>query len=181
MAKVIKNAISSEYLRYKIDEDIKSKIRAFIQVPLEDFSVITNHYVNIKKIPNNFFKIYIEIIKRKNDDKLLDFKGKNVFNFNFYPKMSDGQYQLTYIFNNIYSQINQDTIILCIDEGENYLHPNWQKKYINYLYQFLKDNFYDKQIHLLVSSHSPFILSDLPKENVIFLENGKQEQPFKDD
>ena len=168
-------------LENKIDEDIKSKIRAFIQVPLEDFSVITNHYVNIKKIPNNFFKIYIEIIKRKNDDKLLDFKGKNVFNFNFYPKMSDGQYQLTYIFNNIYSQINQDTIILCIDEGENYLHPNWQKKYINYLYQFLKDNFYDKQIHLLVSSHSPFILSDLPKENVIFLENGKQEQLFKDD
>ena len=78
-------------LENKIDEDIKSKIRAFIQVPLEDFSVITNHYVNIKKIPNNFFKIYIEIIKRKNDDKLLDFKGKNVFNFNFYPKMSDGQ------------------------------------------------------------------------------------------
>ena len=162
-------------LENKIDEDIKSKIRAFIQTPLEDFSVITNHYVNIKRIPNDFFKIYIEIIKRKNGNELLDFKGKNVFNFNFYPKMSDGQYQLTYIFNSIYSQINQDTIILCIDEGENYLHPNWQKKYINYLYQFLKDNFYDKQIHLIVSSHSPFLLSDLPKENVVFLkkdENG---------
>ena len=164
-------------LEDKVDETIKSKVRSFIQTPLEDFSVTTSHYVNIKKIPNDFFKIYMEIIKRKNDDTLLDFKGKNVFNFDLYPKMSDGQYQLTYIFSNIYSQLNQDSIVLCIDEGENYLHPNWQKKYINYLYQFLKDNFSNKQIHLILTSHSPFILSDLPKENVIFLKNGAQVYP----
>ena len=164
-------------LEDKVDETIKSKIKSFIETPLEDFSVVTNCYVNTKKIPNDFFKTYIEIIKRKNDDTLLDFKGKNVFTFDLYPKMSDGQYQLTYIFNTIYSQINQDTIMLCIDEGENYLHPNWQKKYINYLHQFLKDNFSNKQIHLILTSHSPFLLSDIPKENVIFLEKGKQVYP----
>jgi len=157
-------------LEKKISEDIKLKIRSFIKIPLEDFSVITNHYINIKNISNNFFKTYIEIIKRKNNQELLEFKGKKVFNFDFYPKMSDGQYQFTYIFNTIYSQINQDTIILCIDEGENYLHPNWQKKYINYLHEFLKNNFHNKQIHLILTSHSPFLLSDLPKENVIFLD-----------
>ena len=164
-------------LENKVDATIKSKIKSFIETPLEDFSVVTNCYVNTKKIPNDFFKTYIEIIKRKNDNTLLDFKGKNVFTFDLYPKMSDGQYQLTYIFNTIYSQINQDTIMLCIDEGENYLHPNWQKKYINYLHQFLKDNFSNKQIHIILTSHSPFILSDIPKENVIFLENGKQVYP----
>ncbi len=163
-----------------INEKMKLKIKNFIQTSLEDFSVITNHCVNIKQIPEDFFKLYIEIIKRKNGEELLDFKGKNVFNFDFYPKISDGQYQLTYIFNSIYSQINQDTILLCIDEGENYLHPNWQKKYINYLYQFLRDNYFSKQIHLIISSHSPFILSDLPKENIIFLEKGKQVYPFDD-
>ena len=167
-------------LEKKIGDEIKLKIRSFIEMPLEDYSVITTQYVNIKKIPNDFFKTYIEIIKRKNNNDFLPFKGKNVFNFDFYPKMSDGQYQLTYIFNTISSQINQDAIILCIDEGENYLHPNWQKKYINYLYQFLKNNFSNKKIHFIVSSHSPFLVSDLPKENIIFLENGKQVYPFKD-
>jgi len=172
--------ITISELENKINIDIKEKIRSFIQTPIEDFSVISSNYVNIKKIPSDFFKIYIEIIRRKNDIELLDFKGKRVFYFDFYPKISDGQYQLTYIFNSIYSQINQETIFLCIDEGENYLHPNWQKKYINYLYQFLKKNFSTKQIHLIISSHSPFILSDLPKENIIFLKDGKQEFPFKE-
>ncbi|QKF66730.1 ATP-binding protein (AAA domain) [Arcobacter venerupis] len=161
--------ITISELENKINIDIKEKIRSFIQTPQEDFSVISSNYVNIKKIPSDFFKIYIEIIKRKNGNEFLDFIGKNVFNFDFYPKISDGQYQLTYIFNSIYSQINQETIFLCIDEGENYLHPNWQKKYINYLYQFLKENFSSKQIHLIISSHSPFLLSDLPKENIVFL------------
>ncbi|MGM0623720.1 MAG: AAA family ATPase, partial [Campylobacterota bacterium] len=157
-----------------IEKSIKLKIRSFMQFPLEDFSLTASHYINIHKISNDFFKIYIEITKIKNNNDLLESKGKNVFNFDFYPTMSDGQYQLIYILSNIYSQIDQDTITLCIDEGENYFHPNWQKKYINYLYQFLKDNFSDKKIHLILTSHSPFILSDLPKENVIFLKEGKQ-------
>ena len=38
---------------------------------------------------------------------------------------------------------------------------------------------YKKNIHFIVTSHSPFILSDLPKENIIFLEKGKQVYPFE--
>jgi len=33
---------------------------------------------------------------------------------------------------------------------------------------------------LIFITHSPFILSDIPKENVIFLEKGKQVYPFED-
>ena len=69
-----------------------------------------------------------------------------------------------------------ENIILLIDEGEITLHPHWQKDYIKYLVDFLKNNF-DQDIHLILSSHSPFILSDLPKENVVFLEKGKQVYP----
>ena len=32
----------------------------------------------------------------------------------------------------------------------------------------------------MFATHSPFILSDLPKQNVIFLEKGKQVYPFED-
>ena len=31
--------------------------------------------------------------------------------------------------------------------------------------------------NIIITSHSPFILSDIPKENVIFLKNGKIENP----
>lgn len=69
--------------------------------------------------------------------------------------------------------------IYCLDEPDVFLHPNWQKMLISdfaFLSKKYLDNFYPS-VHLILTSHSPFILSDLPKENVIFLENGKQVYP----
>ena len=70
-------------------------------------------------------------------------------------------------------------LIWLIDEGEGNLHPEWQKRYINYLIEFFSKNF-TQNIHIILTSHSPFIISDLPKENVIFLEKGEQLNPFED-
>lgn len=66
-------------------------------------------------------------------------------------------------------------LIWLIDEGELTLHPQWQKQYINYLIQFFSKNF-TQNIHIILTSHSPFILSDLPKDNVIFLEKYKKDE-----
>ena len=68
-------------------------------------------------------------------------------------------------------------LIWLIDEGEGNLHPEWQKRYINYLIEFFSNNF-TQNIHIILTSHSPFIISDLPKENVIFLDKGEQVNPF---
>lgn len=62
-----------------------------------------------------------------------------------------------------------ENLIFLIDEGEVNLHPEWQKKYIKYLIKFFNKNF-TQNIHIILTSHSPFILSDLPKDNVIFLD-----------
>lgn len=70
-------------------------------------------------------------------------------------------------------------MIVLIDELEIGLHPNWQKNAINYIFDFLQ-NIKDIDFNLIITSHSPFILSDLPKENIIFLEKGKQVYPFED-
>lgn len=69
--------------------------------------------------------------------------------------------------------------LLFIDEFELGLHPNWQKKTLSYMIDFFK--IFNLKIDLFITSHSPFLLSDLPKENVIFLEKGKQVKPFKED
>ena len=39
---------------------------------------------------------------------------------------------------------------------------------------------YSIKLNIILTSHSTFILSDLPKENIIFLEKGKQVYPFED-
>jgi ABC-type dipeptide/oligopeptide/nickel transport system ATPase component len=64
------------------------------------------------------------------------------------------------------------TINLFLDEVELGLHPNWQKRFIQEVFYMLKN--FKSQFNIIYATHSPFILSDLPKENVIFLKDGKQ-------
>ncbi|WP_323591582.1 AAA family ATPase [Aliarcobacter butzleri] len=67
-----------------------------------------------------------------------------------------------------------NSIFILLDEIESYLHPIWQKNLIQYIYNFVK--IYSIDIHIILTSHSPFILSDIPKENVIFLEKYKKDE-----
>lgn len=72
----------------------------------------------------------------------------------------------TYSFKNIY---------IILDEIELYFHPEYQRLFISELLNRIsKTNFKNiKNINLLFVTHSPFILSDIPKSNVLFLEKGK--------
>jgi predicted ATP-dependent endonuclease of OLD family len=62
-------------------------------------------------------------------------------------------------------------VIVTIDEGELYLHPEWQRKYINSLYKFFNyfGNKREINFQLIVTSHSPFLVSDLPRHNVVYM------------
>ncbi|MGD9655452.1 MAG: AAA family ATPase, partial [Sulfuricurvum sp.] len=72
------------------------------------------------------------------------------------------------IFDAIHKNPNEN-LLLVLDEPDLTLHPQWQKRYLNELL-ILLSNFSSKKFHIIITSHSPFILSDIPKENVIFLE-----------
>jgi len=90
---------------------------------------------------------------------------------------SSGEIGLMNLLTSLFRELekNNKTKYIYIDEGETFLHPNWQKKYISYIVQFIKDNFPNRKIHIILTSHSPFLLSDIPKQNIIFLdkdENG---------
>jgi len=107
-----------------------------------------------------------------------------------FESLSYGEQQLLSQLNSIlyYSQKNNYTqevdigpdvtvdiknVIIMLDEFELGLHPFWQKNAINYIVNFLKP--LDKKFHIILTSHSPFLLSDIPKQNILFLdkdENG---------
>lgn len=61
------------------------------------------------------------------------------------------------------------TVFLMIDEVDAYLHPDWQKKIMNLLISFL-NTIEDYKFQLLVTSHSPIILSDFCKNQIIRLD-----------
>ena len=61
-------------------------------------------------------------------------------------------------------------VFICIDEGDLYLHPEWQLEFFYRLLNVLKRTNV-KNIQLLLTSHSPFLLADLPKQNIVVLSN----------
>jgi predicted ATPase len=83
--------------------------------------------------------------------------------------LSSGEEAFINLFANLYDE-KQKKVIL-IDEGELGMHPNWQKKYLDYLIKV----FGNRKIQIILTSHSPFLVSDLPKENIIFLRKGEEE------
>lgn len=67
------------------------------------------------------------------------------------------------------------TAILILDEAELSFHPEWQQKFINLLIDSLQQIFYNIHFQIILASHSPVLISDLPRSNITFLsrdENG---------
>ncbi|MBV6716358.1 AAA family ATPase [Paenibacillus chitinolyticus] len=69
--------------------------------------------------------------------------------------------------------IKHDHILIMIDEGELYFHPEWQKSLLLHLLQFFAGLFRSEErrrnVQIMITSNSPFIVSDLPASNIIFL------------
>lgn len=61
-------------------------------------------------------------------------------------------------------------VVIMLDEAESTLHPAWQSKLLNDLLKFFSQNLPGKTIQLIVTSHSPFLVSDLPKTMINFLD-----------
>lgn len=65
---------------------------------------------------------------------------------------------------------NYTSKLLLIDEIDLYSHPDWQRKIIYQLVDTI--NKIEKvPVQIIITSHSPIILSDFPKQNIIYLRN----------
>ncbi|MCG3694450.1 AAA family ATPase [Aliarcobacter butzleri] len=146
-AKVIEDYKLSEYILFlnSISKVLNGDYIDFNNLNLDD-----NQLILLSKLISNSF-LSIELTDTKNRDLFSFSQGER--------KKIIEKLILLECFND-----GENRLIL-LDEPDNTLHPNWQKEYINLLVTLLKDK---KYIHIIITSHSPFLISDLPKENVIF-------------
>lgn len=75
-----------------------------------------------------------------------------------------------------YSEAIQPNLILLLDEPENYMHPEMCRTFIRYLNVLLSKRNPNTELQVLISTHSPFMLSDVMASQVIKMdydENGK--------
>ena len=75
-----------------------------------------------------------------------------------------------------YSETIQPNLILLLDEPENYMHPEMCRTFIRNLNVLLSKRNPNTELQVLISTHSPFMLSDVMASQVIKMdydENGK--------
>ena len=132
-------------------------------------------YSNIFNIRKNQ-KLLLEIID-KYTGLISKGSGYNLLNFELYEEgFSDGHRQFLEFLALLVDKLKsneQKYIYLLLDEIDLHMHPNWKRQFLKIILFFLKNNFSDKKFHIIITTHSPFVLSDIPKENIIFLKDGK--------
>jgi len=166
------------------EEEILKKIKEIIN---EQFSINTNKK-NTNKETKLSYDSFCKILNKQNDQQKIfnlleflhtfidiDIEFENQFKFN---SLSTGQQIIIGYLGIIFADINyfakdKDTILIFFDEVETGFHPSMQKNFLKLLLDVFQKIFKNKKFHFIFLTHSPFILSDIPKENIIFLKDGK--------
>lgn len=117
----------------------------------------------------------IDILLKDNDENTVEFN-----------KLSSGEKQMTYSVSSIFyhlinlnsipdtrNRINYKYINILFEEIELYFHPEMQRAYIKTILDGIGrlglNNI--KSINMCFVTHSPFILSDIPQSNILFLKD----------
>lgn len=66
-----------------------------------------------------------------------------------------------------------EAALIFIDEGELYYHPEWQREYLMTLLQMIQKNEQDSLVQVILTTNSPFIISDVLREDVKYIDDGQ--------
>lgn len=142
---------------------------------------------------NGFFRVPIahggKVINLINAIDFLDFQIPNPLQFDLYHEGADtpgglsaGEKSFLSLLSRFYiahENMGSGQPFVFLDEADVGFHPQWQKQLFRYLCAYLPIILhadYRKPIQIFITAHSPFIASDLPLENILFLskdESGK--------
>lgn len=123
------------------------------------------------KIDNNLWSVLslIHDLKSLDDSTFID--------YSWGTGLSTGEEAFLTHFarlNEVKSKLLNKSIWLLVDEGDLYFHPQWQKEYFSHLISYVNFLFPRNKVQIIISTHSPFIASDLPKQNLIFLRKNEE-------
>lgn len=134
-------------------------------------------------LPPAFFKIDLKLRKKTKNQEESTKSKPDVITL---QTMSSGErqllYSMSYVFYHIKNiasvqedgkRVGYHHINLIFDEVELYYHPDFQRVFVKRLLDNLALCHIDKRIirsiNIIIVTHSPFLLSDIPETNILFL------------
>lgn len=188
-------------------DKIQERYGVYLNDP--DFSFDFRNYLNsgksldnisdiIKELPPPIYKVEIFLNRggKKND------KRSQMDEVPF-SKLSSGEKQFAYMMSTyIYHLANLESIQkanqtnpkankrvaysminMIFDEMELCFHPEYQRTFVNNLVSYIERAELNKvfSFNIILTTHSPFILSDIPVCNILALKDGEPDEKFKNE
>ncbi|WP_010227350.1 restriction system-associated AAA family ATPase [Gillisia marina] len=96
----------------------------------------------------------------------------------YYKHLSDGEHQLLQILGSIILLDSTSTLFL-LDEPETHFNPEWRSKFIWLINECMIANSTEnvREQEIILTTHSPFMISDSKKSNVVWLKADKKDGP----
>lgn len=139
----------------------------------------STNYINLEKIK----KIQNDILSHlsgnyyRERNKIYSFIGIQAVD----RKLSSGENALLNFYSVLYELIKDldeneihNNYVLLLDEADLGYHPEWKKRFVNSIVKslplFFKFKNQQSKIQIIFTTHDPLTLSDIPKQNVLFLD-----------
>ena len=158
-------------------------------IQLENFFKMLKEFINLEK---NSFDLSDKSIEKLNkilkmimitsDDNFIAHEVFSIIEFKW-NGLSSGELALLNLLarlNSMRDGLNRSVLIL-IDEVDLGMHPEWQRRWVKdvlpVIGSIMKTE--NNSIHILFTTHSPIILSDLFEKDIIYLSNQSNSLKFK--
>ncbi|WP_321309227.1 AAA family ATPase [Marinifilum fragile] len=193
ISKILENGTFNDILEY-IHRNIDSDLTLYNILSDALSKDITVSGIIFYDLDNNADKLHFEQLRTKLNKFIkdkpwidlskifkIDWQYKSENTQTYKSPLSYGELTKASFLARMYQNIKlseKEYFVLIFDETSIGYHPQWQKHEIYSLIEFLNTVFPTKFFQVLITSHSPFLISDLPKDNIIFLnkkENGECE------
>lgn len=137
--------------------------------------------LDMENLPPAIYKWQI-YFRRESDSSLIPFDTLSSGEKQRYFSVGAIIYHLLNIDSIGSGKIHYQAVNLMLEEIELYFHPEWQRSFTCYLMEIIGQLTFKqiRSINVLYVTHSPYILSDIPKTNVLFLKNGEADYSMQE-
>ena len=164
-----------KFVKERFNDFLNSLNNQYITVTGKSIEIPINSNTNMHNIKN-----VIDVLIDE-DFRHVYFNDKFAMFSEFFEctikNLSDGELHNLGLYASILEQIDdknfssgKENFILLFDEPETSMHPDLARNFINDIIEFLGGIANGRKFQIIISTHSPFILSDLQKENILLLE-----------
>lgn len=164
----VKHKLLPEMVWDDLENLISEKIELLQEIAdqLYELSEISTDFKPLSIIIDNISKVNIPAVTNSLQMKWM---GLSSGELGLLKSFSNLDYAKKILQKNENARVDNNNFLLLLDEVDLGLHPEWQRKWVHSALPIIEKIFENQHLQLIITSHSPILLSDIYKENVIFL------------